>query len=155
MAIEVTLLNNNSTANITTNFDRVVEALQESLARNGVAPNNMEVDLDMDGNAIINIGSFSMEDGRTLQDILDEAEQAVVDAEAQVTLAAAQVVLAEAAASNSAISATQSSVFADAAANSALEMSTLIDSVEAGLIPRDYGYVIDVAGEVEDYGDIV
>lgn len=155
MAIEITLLNNNSTSNITTNFDRVVEALQNALARNGVAPNNMETDLDMDGNAIINIGSFSMEDGQTLQDILDEAAEAVDDAEAQVVLAAAQVTLAEAAASNSATSATQSATYATAAANSALEMSTLIDSVEAGLIPRDYGYIIDVAGEVEDYGDIV
>ena len=56
--------------------------------------------------------------------------------------------LATAQADNAAASAT-------AAALSATEMDTLITAVEAGLVPEDWGYITDVAGESENYGSIV
>lgn len=55
MAINLDLLNNNTIANISTNFQRVKEALQEAVGRNGTLPNHMGADLDMDGNDILNV----------------------------------------------------------------------------------------------------
>jgi hypothetical protein len=56
MAIDITFLNNNSTANITTNFQRVEAALEEALSTAGNAPNQMNADLDLNDYNIINVG---------------------------------------------------------------------------------------------------
>ena len=56
MAIDITFLNNNSVANITTNFQRVEAALEEALSRTGNSPNQMTADLDLNNNNIINVG---------------------------------------------------------------------------------------------------
>lgn len=58
MAINLDLLNNNTIANITTNFQRVKEALQDAVGRSGVLPNHMSSDLDMDGNDILNVNNL-------------------------------------------------------------------------------------------------
>ena len=58
MAIDITFLNNNSTANITANFQRVEAALEEALSRTGNAPNQMNADLDLNDNNIINVGEI-------------------------------------------------------------------------------------------------
>jgi hypothetical protein len=60
MAVEVDLLNANSINNINTNFNRVKEALQDAVSRDGHLPNSMDSDLDLDSNDILNggIGNF-------------------------------------------------------------------------------------------------
>lgn len=62
MAVDVTLLNSNSLTNIQTNFDRVEEALQEALGRNGDTPNSMNADIDMDGNDVLNVNRIDVQE---------------------------------------------------------------------------------------------
>ena len=179
MAIDITFLNNNSTANITANFQRVKAALEEALSRTGNAPNQMNADLDLNDNNIINVGeiisggisasdyvTYAQEWANADEDTLvsvaaggdnvddysakhwaakaeDESDEAAV----QVGLASAQVALATTQATNAQASAT-------AAALSALEMDSLIDAVEAGLLPKDYGLITNAVGEYNDYGSI-
>lgn len=61
MAVEITLLNSNSLSNISTNFQRVKNALQEVVGRNGDLPNHMNIDLDMNGNDVLNARTISAE----------------------------------------------------------------------------------------------
>jgi hypothetical protein len=137
---------------INANFEGINAKLDNTLSLDGSIPNAMKADLDLNGNDIINVGSFGFEGGETLQDYVDDAAasataaaQSALDAN---TNGAAQVSLATTQANNAAASAT-------AAALSATEMDTLITAVEAGLVPEDWGYITDVAGESENYGSIV
>lgn len=59
MAVDITLLNSNSLTNIATNFERVQEALQDAVSRNGGTPNEMNADLDLNSNDILNVNSIS------------------------------------------------------------------------------------------------
>ncbi len=61
MAVDIDLLNSNSLANITTNFERVEAALQNTVGRSGTTPNEMNADLDMDDNDILNVRSIQAE----------------------------------------------------------------------------------------------
>lgn len=54
MAVDVDFLNGNNVNNINTNFQRVKDALQETLGRDGDLPNHMNTDLDMNSNDILN-----------------------------------------------------------------------------------------------------
>ena len=129
MAIDITFLNNNSTANITTNFERVEAALEQALSRTGNAPNQMNADLDLNDYNIINVGeilpgsvsslnyvTYAAEWANKAEDSLVSADaggDGVDDysakhwsakAEAQATLAADQVALATTQANNAAAS---------------------------------------------------
>lgn len=55
MAVDINLRNSNSLVNIATNFERVETALQETLSRYGNTPNQMEADIDLNGNDLLNI----------------------------------------------------------------------------------------------------
>lgn len=61
MAVEIDLLNSNSTTNITTNFERVAEALQDVVGRSGSLPNQMNSDLDMNSNDLLNIRTLDVD----------------------------------------------------------------------------------------------
>ena len=141
-----------SNTQLNSNFEALNDKLDNTLSLDGSTPNAMGADLDLNGNNIINVGSFGFEGGETLQDYVDDAAasataaaQSALDA---TTNGAAQVALATTQANNASASAT-------AAALSATEMDTLITAVEAGLTPEDWGYITDVAGESENYGSIV
>ena len=141
-----------SNTQLNSNFEALNNKLDNTLSLDGATPNSMGADIDLNGNDVINVGSFSFQGGDTLEDYVDDAAasaaaaaQSALDA---TTNGAAQVALATAQADNAAASAT-------AAALSATEMDTLITAVEAGLVPEDWGYITDVAGESENYGSIV
>lgn len=61
MAVEVELLNANSIENINTNFQRVKEALEDSLSLSGDLPNSLLSDLDMNGNDLLNITTLDVD----------------------------------------------------------------------------------------------
>ena len=141
-----------SNTQLNSNFEALNDKLDNTLSLDGSTPNAMGADLDMNGNDVINVGSFSFQGGDTLEGYVDDAAasaaaaaQSALDA---TTNGAAQVALATTQANNAASSAT-------AAALSATEMDTLITAVEAGLVPEDWGYITDVAGESENYGSII
>jgi hypothetical protein len=48
---------------INDNFTRIEDAIENTISRNGLAPNNMEQDLDLDGNKILNVGDPISETG--------------------------------------------------------------------------------------------
>lgn len=62
MAVDVTLLNSNSLANITTNFERVEAALQETLGRGGDIPNEMNGDIDLNNNDLLNVNRIDVQE---------------------------------------------------------------------------------------------
>lgn len=102
MAVDVSLLNANSVNNINTNFERVREALQETLGRDGDSPNNMNADLDMDSNDILNVGTIQANDitidGTDPTGILERALDAALASELQADRAEAEADRAEQAA---------------------------------------------------------
>ena len=64
MAVDITLTPIGSGFNrtlINTNFQRIDTALQDALSRSGTSPNSMSVDIDMDGNDLLNVGSLGVE----------------------------------------------------------------------------------------------
>lgn len=61
MAVELNLLNSNSVENIDTNFERVQTALQDAVSRSGSLPNQINSDLDMNGNDLINVAEIDAE----------------------------------------------------------------------------------------------
>lgn len=92
--------NPNSAANVINNNNGLIEqALENTLSRNGSAPNHMLVDLDMNGSDLINVGNVDADnvtvDGVSLTAQIVAAEQAAQDAadsaiEAQGSASAAQ-----------------------------------------------------------------
>ena len=140
-----------SNTQLNSNFEALNDKLDNTLSLDGSTPNSMGADLDLNGNDVINVGSFSFQGGDTLEGYVDDAAasaaaaaQSALDA---TTNGAAQVALATTQANNASASAT-------AAALSALEMDSLIDAVEAGLLPKDYGLITNAVGEFNDYGSI-
>lgn len=76
MAIEIEFLNANSTNNISTNFDRVKNALQDAVSRSGSIPNEMNADLDLNSNDLLNVGRIDSEelfiDGTSVYNIVGQ-----------------------------------------------------------------------------------
>lgn len=91
MAVEISLLNSNSVDNINTNFERVAAALVDTVGRSGNTPNQMNTDLDMNGNDILNIQTLQVQDltidGTNPEGILERALDAAEEAEAAAALA--------------------------------------------------------------------
>ena len=81
-----------TTDSLNNNFAAIETALDACLSRTGEAPNTMEADLDMNSNDILNLNSLSVDtlfiDGEEvpslsqIQQLLDDAQAAVVAAEA-------------------------------------------------------------------------
>lgn len=61
MAVDINFLNGNNVPNINTNFQRVKQALIETLGREGDTPNQMNADLDMNSNDLLNVNSLNVE----------------------------------------------------------------------------------------------
>lgn len=122
MAVDVEFLNNNNVNNINTNFQRVKTALVETLGREGDSPNQMNVDLDMNSNDILNVGTIQAQDitvgGDNITGLLERAEQAVVEAETAADTAEGFAVDAE--------------LFASQAAQSAIDAETAADVFPLG-----------------------
>lgn len=97
MAVDVEFLTSTSTNNINTNFQRVKEALQETVGRNGDSPNQMNSDLDMNSNDILNVKFLQVDDlivdGSDTSGLLERLEEAVIESEenAQEAVDAADV----------------------------------------------------------------
>lgn len=102
-----------SAPTINANYDKIVTAFDNTLSRDGSAPNTMSADIDMNNNDILNVGSLDVDtltvQGIAISDLLDAASDAQDDA------AAAQVAATQAAAS--AVSAAASAAQADSVAN--------------------------------------
>lgn len=114
------------------NFVKIQTALEDGLSRSGSGPNQMNADLDMNGNNILNITGIGAESviiggvtaeeflNNSVADIITETENFALDAEASALSAA-----------NSAASA---SGYADAASVSAAEAGNLVTQATAGFI---------------------
>lgn len=117
MAVEFDRLNITSgynTNKINTNFERVDTALQDSLSRSGNGPNQMNADIDLNGNDLLNVASLQSDelivDGVNIGTRIDAALQAATEAEASADSA-------EEDASSAAASALAASLSADLADN--------------------------------------
>lgn len=108
MAVEVDFLTGTSTNNINTNFQRVKEALQETVGRTGDSPNQMEVDLDLNGNDLLNVGLLEVGaltiDGESQEGFLQRIEEAVLAADASADAAAQSAIEAAEAAAGAGVS---------------------------------------------------
>lgn len=82
MAIEFETVPSTSANNIDANFDRVKEALQDAVSREGTLPNQMKADLDMNGNDLLNTDILSankiMVDGKNLEDLMQQYSKGVM-----------------------------------------------------------------------------
>ena len=117
---------------INSNFEKIETALLDAVSRSGNTPNQMNSDLDMNGNNILNIQGIGAEsiiiDGITAEeflnssvaDIIAEAEGFALDAQASATSAAN--------------SATSASGFANSASVAAGEAEDLVTQATAGFI---------------------
>jgi hypothetical protein len=64
MAVDVNLTNTGSGFNrvpLNTNFENIEAALQDALSRSGNGPNQMEADIDLNGNDLLNVGEIDVE----------------------------------------------------------------------------------------------
>lgn len=71
---DLTSLTNSSGVNaINTNWDAIQEAFDNTLSRDGSTPNAMTADLDLNGNALLNVGTIDAEnltlDGQLITDV--------------------------------------------------------------------------------------
>jgi hypothetical protein len=60
---------------INANSALIEAAMENTLSLDGTTPNSMAADLDLNGNDLLNIGSFSISGGDTLADIVGYAEE--------------------------------------------------------------------------------
>lgn len=70
------------------NFAKIEAALSDGLSRSGNGPNELNSDLDMNGNNILNIKSFSASDIKIQGEDLSDKLQSVVDATSSAILSA-------------------------------------------------------------------
>jgi len=109
MAVELDLLNSNSLNNITTNFQRVDAAFQDSLSRSGTVPNQMNANIDMNGNNLLNVHILQADDitvaGGPIDGLLNEVLEAVDIATTQAAISSAAAVSAGISADEAAASA--------------------------------------------------
>lgn len=80
MAVDVEFLNGTNTNNINTNFQRVKEAFEKVVGREGDLPNHMNSDLDLNSNDLLNVGIIDAEDIKVDGVDLSDRLQEVVDA---------------------------------------------------------------------------
>ena len=76
---DLTSLTNSSGVNaINSNWDAIQEAFSNTLSRDGSTPNSMSADLDLNGNALLNVGTIDVEnltlDGQTITDLASVPE---------------------------------------------------------------------------------
>ena len=126
---DVTNLNTSSAAaTINANNAVIVSALDNTLSRNGAAPNAMESDLDMNGNDILNAGTIHFQnyslDGIDFQGLINEANAAAVASSSSATSAATSASNASSSATAAASSATSAATSAANAAASSLAVFT-------------------------------
>lgn len=93
-----------SVAALNNNFNAVVDAIENTLSRDGTSPNQMEANIDMNSNRILNLPDPST-DGEPatkgwVEGLPDTAAASAAAAEASATAAAASETAAEAAAAN-------------------------------------------------------
>lgn len=93
-----------SVAALNNNFNAVVDAIENTLSRDGTSPNQMEANIDMNSYRIVNLPDPST-DGEPatkgwIEGLPDTAAASAAAAEASATAAAASEVAAEAAAAN-------------------------------------------------------
>ena len=124
-----------SVPQIRAELDKIAAVIETLLHRDGTAPNQMEADLDMDGNEILN-AVLRLEDGRTLDEVLEE-----------MLLLANAAAASAAAASGSAVSAEEDAERAEAAADRAKD---LLDSFENAYYYDDFAEAqTDLANRAE------
>lgn len=132
--------NPNSAANVINNNSQLIEeALENTLSRNGSTPNQMLVDIDMDGNDLINVGNVDADDitidGTSLATQVAAAAQSAQDASDSAT--EAQGSASDASASASA--ALDAQVAAEAAEDN---ITVLIPTINSALQPEDIGVTV-------------
>lgn len=85
-------------AKINENFDRLEDAIENTLSRDGTLPNQMNADLDLNNFDLLNVGIIDAEDvvidGGTVTGILERANEAIVIAEAAADTATDAAVIA-------------------------------------------------------------
>ena len=117
---------------INSNFEKIEAALLDAVSRSGSTPNQMNSDLDMNGNNILNITGIGAEsiviNGITAEEFLNEAVATATN-EAEAFAAIAQT-----SATNAASSANSASGFANASANSAAVAGDLVTQATAGFL---------------------
>lgn len=117
---------------INDNFDKIATAFEDALSRSGTVPNQMDSDLDMNGNNILNITGISAEsiiiDGITAEEFLNNAVfDIIAESEAFALAAEASAVDAD----NSEASALG---YANTASAAAGEAEDLVTQATAGFI---------------------
>lgn len=136
----------NNTPTINANFDAVNDKFDNTLSRDGSAPNQMEADIDLNGNDLLNVKDISMTGDLTVGGV--NISQSVQNSQ---EAAAASATAAANSATNSANSATES---AASAAEAALYEGPWVDSVTALLADTSLTYTTGQPGTVAA-GDIV
>ena len=117
---------------INSNFEKIEAALLDAVSRSGSVPNQMNSDLDMNGNNILNITGIGAEsiiiDGVTAEEFLNTAvADILVEAEGYANSAEASAISATS-------SANSASGFANASANSAAVANDLVTQATAGFL---------------------
>lgn len=137
-------INNNSAA--------IEAALDNTLSRNGSTPNQMEADLDMNGNDILNVNSVDADnlsvDGQTVREFVEgEVADLREDLEVFVEQAGASAAAAAVSASAAANSAAISSAGATTATAAAQTAADLVVEATAGFmgfqdnLGYDFGFI--------------
>lgn len=136
MGVDVTLNNISSGFNrtkINENFTAIKTALTDALSRSGDGTNTMSADLDMNGFDIINLGSFGLEGGDSLADLVGYAEEWANKAEdSLVSVAAGGNGTTEYSSLHWAAKASASATAAAADADSAADSATIALSAALG-----------------------
>lgn len=70
-----------SIATLNDNFTAIEEAIENTVSRDGTSPNTLSADLDMNGNALLNVGDITV-NGYSLADLAADAEAAAASAAA-------------------------------------------------------------------------
>lgn len=145
---------------INDNFQKIQTALEDGLSRSGVTPNQMNADLDMNGNNIINIAGLGAEsviiDGVTVEQYVLNATEAVrLEAEGYADDANQSAIDAN----NSAIEASGYSVIATNAAAAAGDLVADAVSGFSGFtdgLGYDFGSITSAVTYFDqDWGSIV
>lgn len=141
--VELTRINNagssSGTANINNNSTKIEEAFDNTLSRDGTTPNQMNADIDMNGNDLLNVNFLQAEDvivdGQQLTSILDSVVTLSNQTQQAKDIAVNSSALAINAATNAQMSAAQAQQWADIALENATGMETASqEEAEAGVL---------------------
>lgn len=133
-----------SATSINDNNDAVGEAFDNTLSRDGSSPNQMEADIDLNGNDILNVGTIDVDDFSVRGGDIDGY---LTSAEAARDAAQAAQGEAETSETNAATSETN-------AANSAAEAAVSAASVDAGNLLQRANDLSDVASVEASRGNL-